>query len=56
MPTRHTFVEASDLVRVFSTAEGESSERWTFGGSRADVIAKAAAYAMDLARRNLGNE
>jgi nicotinamide-nucleotide amidase len=38
----------------FSTAEGESSERWIFGGSRADVIAKAAAHALDLSRRNLG--
>jgi len=40
----------------FSTADGERSERWIFGGARSDVIARAAAYALDLARRNLGAE
>ena len=38
----------------FSGAEGEKSERYVFGGSREEVIARAASYALDLARRSLG--
>jgi nicotinamide-nucleotide amidase len=38
----------------FSAAEGEVCERYVFGGSREDVIERAVAYALDLARRSLG--
>ncbi len=38
----------------FSSADGETSERFVFGGSRADIVARAASYALDLIRRSIG--
>ena len=38
----------------FAGPDGEVSERFMFGGSRADIIARASFFALDLARRNLG--
>ncbi len=38
----------------YSSADGEVSERYLFGGSRGDIIARASFFALDLVRRNLG--
>ncbi len=39
----------------FSSAEeGEVAERFLFGGTRGEIIARASAYALDLVRRSLG--
>jgi len=38
----------------WSGPDGDTSERFIFGGSRADIIARAAFFALDLARRSLG--
>ncbi len=37
-----------------SGPDGDVSERFIFGGSRADIIARASFFALDLARRSLG--
>jgi nicotinamide-nucleotide amidase len=38
----------------WSGPDGDVSERFIFGGSRADIIARASFFALDLARRSLG--
>ncbi len=38
----------------YSSADGETSERYVFGGTRGDIIARASFFALDLARRSLG--
>jgi PncC family amidohydrolase len=37
-----------------SGPEGEASERFVFVGGRADIIARASFFALDLVRRSLG--
>ena len=37
-----------------SAGEGEAAERFLFGGSRGDIIARATFFALDLVRRSLG--
>lgn len=38
----------------YSSGDGETSERFLFGGSRADIVARGASYALDLVRRSIG--
>jgi nicotinamide-nucleotide amidase len=38
----------------YASPDGEVSERYAFGGSRADIIARASFVALDLVRRSLG--
>jgi nicotinamide-nucleotide amidase len=38
----------------YSSGEGDVSERFLFGGSRGDIIARASFVALDLVRRSLG--
>jgi nicotinamide-nucleotide amidase len=38
----------------YSSSEGDVSERFLFGGSRGDIIARASFVALDLVRRSLG--
>jgi len=38
----------------YSGAEGETAERFLFGGSRGDIIERASFFALDLVRRSLG--
>jgi len=38
----------------YSSSGGEVSERYVFGGSRGDIIARASFVALDLVRRSLG--
>jgi nicotinamide-nucleotide amidase len=38
----------------YSGAQGEASERFVFVGGRADIIARASFFALDLVRRSLG--
>ena len=42
------------LFLAYAGPEGERVERFIFGGSRAEIIARASSYALDLARRSLG--
>ena len=42
------------LFLGYAGPEGETAERFVFGGSRAEIIARASFYALDLARRSLG--
>ena len=37
----------------YSTPEGDLSERYAFGGSRADIVTRASFFALDLVRRSL---
>jgi len=38
----------------YAGQDGERAERFVFGGSRAEIIARGSFYALDLARRSLG--
>jgi len=38
----------------YAGPEGEAAERFVFGGSRGEIMARGAFYALDLARRSLG--
>ena len=38
----------------YAGPEGETAERFLFGGSRGEIIARSSFYALDLARRSLG--
>ena len=38
----------------YAGPDGERAERFVFGGSRAEIIARGSFYALDLARRSLG--
>jgi nicotinamide-nucleotide amidase len=42
------------LFLGYAGPEGETVERFQFGGSRGEIIARASHYALDLARRSLG--
>jgi nicotinamide-nucleotide amidase len=42
------------LFLGYAGPEGETVERFVFGGSRREIIARASFYALDLARRSLG--